>query len=202
MTRPESLSCENCEQPIDRLGEAYVWLDRPVCKPCFKRLAATRSVRFRSFWMPAALGLFAVAITLGVMLATRASDSTTDQPLSRPSQGAAASPDNLPKVTPAVSDELRKEQVLDIFKADRTWYSHWEDKKKDRPVKWTVNGETIIAGSGTDKPGRLEKRWVLVMDGHMFVVMDDSTLTGFFVRTGRAKGYFTEQSLPKAPTQK
>lgn len=206
MPTSDPITCQNCDRPIERLGEAYIWLDRPVCKACFDRLSATRGVRYRGFWMPVALVASVAAVALGVGLGVTLSTSTaratvgaSGKTVTGPSpSGRVAFSSGIDPST--ATSGMTKDDALAIFRADRTWYGHWEKKNKQNPVRWGMTADdAVYLGQEKDKAVHLEQRWVLPLDGHVLVIMDDKTLTGFFIRTGRQKGYFTETNLPGQP---
>src|SRR5689334_15945567 len=70
----------------------------------------------------------------------------------------------------------------------KTWYTHWENKDRKRPAEITIDEEGQIIVTGTSHPWKLELRWVLNEGKHMFVPIDEYTLEGFFIPSGRQKG--------------
>jgi len=74
----------------------------------------------------------------------------------------------------------------------KTWYTHWENKDRKRPTQITIDEDGQIIVSGTSHPWKLELRWVLNEGQHIFVPIDDYTLRGFFIPSGRQKGMFAD----------
>jgi len=72
----------------------------------------------------------------------------------------------------------------------KTWYQHWEQPNRDRPLKFHLEA------SGRDSKSRwkLELRWVLSEGGdHFLIPVDEYTLRGFFTNTGRQVGAFADK---------
>jgi hypothetical protein len=85
---------------------------------------------------------------------------------------------------------------MDILRADRTWYWHWENRDKDRPFKFVVDKNGRISNNTQPEiSDSLELRWVLIHDGHLLVPLDAQTFEGFHIASGRAVGEFTAQRL-------
>ena len=123
---------------------------------------------------------------------TQPADEPTPDPTS-PRPRTVALPD------PTEYGNLTREQVLAMLRADRTWYWHWERQKKDRPLRFAVSDDGRIATTAQpDSNYVLEQRWVLLHDGHIIVPVGSQRLRGFFVRTGRPVGMFTEEKLGTA----
>src|ERR1700722_10046655 len=59
------VTCENCGTVLGTLEDAFVWLDRPVCKGCFRQLRKSKGWRYSIYWMYVAIG--AIAISIGLL---------------------------------------------------------------------------------------------------------------------------------------
>ncbi len=178
MTTTQAMKCENCGAQLGGLEEAYVWLDRPVCKACFNRLSSLHSVKYRGLWMPLAITFCVIAVGLGVALAIALSRAGTEPP---PAAEGAEGPS--------------RAEVLAILKADRTWYWHWEQPNKESPFKFVVgDGERIEFQPGG--PATLQQRWIVSYKDHIFVPIDSQTIRGFYAATGRQTGAFTDEPPP------
>jgi len=86
---------------------------------------------------------------------------------------------------------LSREAILQMLPG-KTWYTHWENKERNRPTTFSLDNEGEIVGE-SGKPWRIELRWVLNEGVHLFVPMDEYNIEGFFIPSGRQKGYFADK---------
>jgi hypothetical protein len=167
----QPLVCENCDAALGRLDDAFVWLDRPVCRRCFKRLSASRSVKYRGVWMPLALaGLVAAAVAVAALVTVlmrppgrgaTSSSSSSSSPGSGGEAGLAGAttapttaPTTLPVAAPS-SGGGAAEQL-----ARRLFNTRWE---------WGADDTVVFRPDGTVEnanwTGRgLDTRWSAVDD--------------------------------------
>jgi hypothetical protein len=77
----------------------------------------------------------------------------------------------------------------------RKWYWFWESQNRDLPSKFIVteNGDILrtLKGQPTQK-WKLERRWVLDEGDHLLIPINDSTLRGFYIPSGRQVGMFAD----------
>jgi hypothetical protein len=176
MAVAQSIVCENCETPLAKLDEAFVWLDRPVCKRCFKRLSATRSVKYRGLWMPLAIGAIVLALAACVALAVVLSRS-------RGANTAAASTGSLGRSTTTMTAATATMQAGRLVAGPTGGEAL---RRRLSGTKWEWSNETIVLREDglVEQPnwaGRgLETRWA-AFDEHTVV---------FFITKGRNKDRF------------
>lgn len=88
---------------------------------------------------------------------------------------------------------MSREAVLQMLPG-KTWYSRWETKDRKRPAEIRVRDDgRIFVGDDTAKEWKLELRWVLNEGSHLFIPIDDYTVHGFFIQSGRQKGLFADK---------
>ena len=75
----------------------------------------------------------------------------------------------------------------------KTWYWHWERRDRSRPTQINVSDDGRILAGSEAKQWKLELRWVLNDGGHLFVPLDEYTLHGFYIPSGRQTGLFSEK---------
>jgi hypothetical protein len=91
---------------------------------------------------------------------------------------------------------MSREAVLQMFPG-KQWYVRWENKNTRSPVEISVADDgQIFVGDDTHQHWTLELRWVLNEGGHLFIPIDDYTVHGFFIKSGRQKGLFAEEPKP------
>ena len=68
----------------------------------------------------------------------------------------------------------------------KKWYWHWENRNRDRPFHYIADGKVRSDKDGTyGDTWSLERRIVLKHGGHYLILIDDQTMRGFFIPTGR-----------------
>jgi len=88
---------------------------------------------------------------------------------------------------------MSREAVLQMFPR-KTWYSHWENRNRNHPVEISVGDDgQVFVGDDTHKNWKLELRWVLNEGSHLYLPIDDYTVHGFFISSGRQKGLFADK---------
>jgi hypothetical protein len=104
---------------------------------------------------------------------------------------SVARPESLPAPAPEVAG-LSREEILQMLPG-KTWFMHWETRIRTRPAQFEVTERGQVLGGESRKNWRLELRWVLNEGEHLFLPTDEFTLDGFFIRSGRQKGYFADK---------
>lgn len=184
MPQTSTLKCENCETGLGKLEDAYVWLDRPVCKSCFTKLSGSRIAAKRTLWMPLAIAFALLSVALSILLV-----------LHKPAADSADSHVSIAASVPTISGPSRSD-VLDMLRANRTWYWHWEDRTKDHPFKYVVDKSGRISNNNEPQiADSLELRWVLVHQGHLLIPIDPQTFEGFQIASGRQVDTFSDEKL-------
>lgn len=104
-----------------------------------------------------------------------------------------------PKVEPAKSATggpviagMSRETILQMLPG-KTWYSHWEIKDRARPTQFRILDNGQIQFGTSENNLNLELRWVLNQGGHLYVPIDQRTIHGFYIPTGRQKGFFADK---------
>ena len=89
---------------------------------------------------------------------------------------------------PATSISLDKLKKLLTAK---TWYFHWEEQPPSRnhPLRFLPNGHVVGDPGGN---WAIEPMWVIKNAGSYHVLIDDKTIRGFFVPTGRQTGMIAD----------
>lgn len=72
----------------------------------------------------------------------------------------------------------------------KTWIWHWEKEGRGKPFKFNLDA---TGKSKDDAHWRMEQRWVLTNETHYLIPLDDNTLRGFFIETGREVGAYAEK---------
>jgi formylglycine-generating enzyme required for sulfatase activity len=110
--------------------------------------------------------------------------------------GVSAKPD-AERPMPKQDSEPRKEDDLlagpdraELIKllTSKTWHWHWEKANFDSPFRYLANGDTESQGKRESAVWSLEQRWVIKHHQHYLLWIDDNTLRGFFIATGRRVG--------------
>jgi hypothetical protein len=97
---------------------------------------------------------------------------------------------------------LSKAEILQMLRADRVWYWHWEQKNRKRPFRFVVTQDGAIRTSESpEQQNILEQRWVLFHNGHCLVPINTQKFEGFFIKTGREVGAFTDDALTTPGSQ-
>lgn len=100
-----------------------------------------------------------------------------------------ASPLGQSSAVPEINGPSRSD-VLQMLPR-KTWYWHWEKKDRERPAQFTIGDDGQI--SRGSRPWKLELRWVLNEGDHFFLPINERTITGFYVPTGRQTGLFSDE---------
>jgi hypothetical protein len=61
--------CANCTGRLGAVGDSFVWADRPVCEPCYRRLRRAKGIQYSPIWMPVALVAITCVAALGIVVA-------------------------------------------------------------------------------------------------------------------------------------
>ena len=105
-------------------------------------------------------------------------------------QAQNAAPANASSAAPSVGSETRIIQAL----TTKDWFFHWETSAPNTPVRFHPNRKY---GTGSDPSPKekwsLELKWVVAIPEHYLIPIDDNTLRGFFISTGRQVGAFAEK---------
>jgi len=82
---------------------------------------------------------------------------------------------------------MSREDILQTL-PNKKWYWSWETQNRNIPSTFIVTDDGQIfrvVRSAPRKKWKLELRWVLDEGGHLFIPVDDHTLRGFYIPTGR-----------------
>jgi hypothetical protein len=133
MATTKPIHCVKCGTPLDAVHDAYLWIDRPVCQPCFRQLMATRGVPQRALWRPMVLLFLFTSIAMAAMLMCQVAPSPQPAVIATAPRTETPVPvEQAPRLStapiPATPTEiagLSRADILRMLKGDRTWYWHW-----------------------------------------------------------------------------
>lgn len=81
----------------------------------------------------------------------------------------------------------------------QVWYWHWENEDKRNPRRFTADGGIQVPGSQDGewlpvdgKSWKLERRWVIEIDGNLFVPVGERRYRGTYIHSPRALGLFAD----------
>jgi WD40 repeat protein len=90
-------------------------------------------------------------------------------------------------------------ELVKLLTAKKTWYWHWENANRDGPFRYLAGGDTETQGKRIANVWSLERRWVIKQQGHYLLWIDDNTLRGFFIATGRRMGAIADPPPKSEP---
>ena len=87
---------------------------------------------------------------------------------------------------------FNRDEVVKLV-SEKTWHWHWEQRNRERPFKISIDERGDVVPGTAAKNWKLELRWILIEGGHILVPVDDYTLRGFFIASGRQVGAFADK---------